>query len=73
MAMKHLTFLPLAILVLSAGSVKSQAPVTDAGVVASLQDLVTANKALIDKQQKTLAKLDELATNAQQLKMFQKN
>jgi len=70
--MKHLTFLPLAILFLSAGAVKSQAPVTASGVASSLQDLITANKALIDKQQKTLDGLDQLDQTAQELKTFVK-
>jgi hypothetical protein len=70
--MKHMTFLPLAILFLSAGAVKSQAPVTAAGVASSLQDIITANKALIDKQQKTLDGLDQISKNAQELKDFVK-
>jgi hypothetical protein len=70
--MKHMTFLPLALLFLSAGVVKSQAPVTDSDVTTSLQTMVTANKALIDTQQKTLDGLDQLDQAAQELKTFAK-
>jgi len=70
--MKHITFLPLAILFLSAGAVKSQAPLTDSDVATSLQALETANKTLIDSQKKTLDALDALDQNAQQLKAFTK-
>lgn len=68
--MKHITILPLALLFLSAGVVKSQAPLTD--TVSSLQALETANKAVIDKQQKTLDVLDQLGQAAEQLKTFSK-
>jgi hypothetical protein len=70
--MKHMTFLPLALLFLSAGAVKSQAPVTESDVTTSLQTMVTANKALIDTQQKTLDGLDQLDQAAQELKTFAK-
>jgi len=70
--MKPIAILPLALLFLSAGSVKSQAPVTDAGVATSLQAIITANKALIDTQQKTLDGLDQLDQAAQELKTFAK-
>ena len=70
--MKYLTFLPLALLFLSAGTVKSQAPVTDSDVASSLQTMVTTNKDLIDKQQKTLDALDALDQAAQELKTFAK-
>jgi len=69
--MKHLTILPLALLFLSAGVVKSQAPVSG-GTVSSLQAIVTANKVLIDSQKKTLDGLDQLDQNASQLKAFGK-
>jgi len=68
---KRITILPLALLFLSAGAVKSQAPLS--GTVASeLDAMVTANKALIDSQQKTLDVLDKLDQDAQQLKIFGK-
>ncbi len=70
--MKHLTILPLALLFLSAGAVKSQAPLTPSDVTTSLQAMITANKALIDKQQKTLDSLDALDQAAQELKTFAK-
>jgi len=69
--MKRITLLPLAVLIFSAGAVHSQAPVAGSPV-ASLQEMVTANKALIDKQQKTLELLDKLDQEAQQLKIFGK-
>ena len=69
---KHITILPLAVLFFSAGTVKSQAPLTGTTVGSSLEALVTANKALIDKQQKTLDALDQLGQNAEQLKTFGK-
>jgi len=69
--MKRITILPLALLFLSAGAVKSQAPLTGT-MVSNLQALVTANKALIDSQQKTLDLLDKLDQDAQQLKIFGK-
>lgn len=65
-------FLPFAFLFLCAGAVRSQAPVTDSGIVASLQAIVTANKDTIDKQQKTLDFLDQLDQDAQQLRTFAK-
>ncbi|MGA3169674.1 MAG: hypothetical protein ABSE62_01550 [Chthoniobacteraceae bacterium] len=67
--MKKIAILPLAILFLSAGVVKSQAPLTGT-VLANLQDMITANKTLIDKQQKTLDSLDQINQDAQQLKIF---
>jgi hypothetical protein len=70
--MKHLTILPIAVLFLSAGTVKSQAPMTDSDVASSLQTMISANKALIDKQQKTLDGLDQLGQAAQDLKTFAK-
>jgi cell shape-determining protein MreC len=70
--MKHFTILPLVLLFLSAGAVKSQAPVTPSDVASSLNGMVTANKTLIDKQQKTLDSLDQLDQAAQELKTFAK-
>jgi len=70
--MKGITILPLALLFLSAGVVKSQAPVTDTDVAASLQSMIGSNKTLIDKQQKTLDALDALDQAAQDLKTFAK-
>ena len=70
--MKHMTFLPLALLFLSAGAVKSQAPVTASSITTTLQGMVDANKTLIDKQQKTLDGLDALGQAAQDLKSFTK-
>lgn len=70
--MKSITILPLALLFLSAGVVKSQAPVTDTDVAASLQSMIGSNKTLIDKQQKTLDALDALDQAAQDLKTFAK-
>jgi hypothetical protein len=69
--MKHLTIFPLVLLFLSAGVVKSQAPLTGT-TLSSLQALITANKTLIDTQKKTLDGLDQLDQNAQQLKTFGK-
>ena len=69
--MKRIAILPLAIFFLSAGVVKSQAPLTGK-VLANLQDMITANKTLIDKQQKTLDALDQVNQDAQQLKVFAK-
>jgi len=71
MTIKRITILPLAVLFLSAGVVKSQAPLTGT-VATSLEALVTANKALIQQQQKTLDGLDQLSQNAEQLKTFGK-
>jgi hypothetical protein len=69
--MKPITILPLVLLFLSAGVVKSQAPLS--GTAASdLHALVMANKALIDTQTKTLQVLDQLDQNAAQLKDFGK-
>lgn len=70
--MKSITILPLALLFLSTGVVKSQAPVTDTDVAASLQSMIGSNKTLIDKQQKTLDALDALDQAAQDLKTFAK-
>jgi hypothetical protein len=70
--MKQMTFLALALLFVSAGAVRSQAPVTESGVAASLATMVTGNKALIDQQQKTLDVLDQLDQSAQDLKTFAK-
>jgi len=67
--MKRITILPLVALFLSAGVANSQAPVTGA-VVSNLEALVTGNKAVIEKQQKTLEVLDKLDQEAQQLKIF---
>ena len=72
MNMKRIAILPLAVLVFSAGAVRSQAPLTSSGVASSLDAIVTANKALIDKQQKTLDALDQLDQAAQELKSFAK-
>jgi hypothetical protein len=69
--MKRITLLPLLALFLSAGAVQSQAPLSTSPA-AALQDMVTANKALIEKQQKTLDLLDKLDEDAQQLKIFGK-
>ena len=69
---RRITILPLAVLFISAGAVKSQAPLTETVVASSLEALVTANKAFIDKQQKTLEALDQLSQNAEQLKTFGK-
>jgi hypothetical protein len=70
--MKHITILSLAALFLSAGVVKSQAPVTDSDVATSLQALIGTNKAVLDKQQKTLDTLDQLDQASQELKSFSK-
>jgi hypothetical protein len=70
--MKQLTFLPLALLFLSAGAVKSQAPMTESDVASSLQTIISTNKATIDKQNKTLDSLDQLDQAAQELKSFAK-
>jgi hypothetical protein len=71
--MKSNTILALIFLVLSAGAVKSQAPVlTEADVTSSLQTMISSNKDLITKQQATLDGLDTLAKTAQELKTFVK-
>jgi hypothetical protein len=63
--MKSIATLSLAIFILSAGVVKSQAPVlTEADV--------TSNKDVITKQQATLDGLDTLDQTAQELKTFAK-
>ena len=69
--MKNLTFIPLAILIFTAGAVRSQAPVTG-GIAPSLQALIESNKGLIEKQKKTLDTLDALDQATQQLKTFGK-
>ncbi len=69
--MKRITILPLALLFLSAGAVKSQAPLS--GTVASqLEVMVEANKTLMDSQQKTLDLLDKLDQDADQVRTFTK-
>jgi len=71
--MKSIATLSLAIFILSAGVVKSQAPVlTEADVTSSLQALITSNKVVITKQQATLDGLDTLDQTAQELKTFAK-
>ncbi len=69
--MKTITILPLALLFLSAGAVKSQAPVTGS-LVSSLESLAKGNKDVIAKQLKTLEFLDKLDLDSQQLKIFGK-
>jgi len=69
--MKRITIFPLALLFFTAGVVKSQAPLSGT-LLTNLQTVVTANKALIDAQKKTLDGLDLLDQNAQQLKAFGK-
>ncbi len=69
--MKKIALLPLVFLCLSAGVVNSQAPVSNS-VISDLQDVITANKAVIDKQSKTLDVLDQMDQDAQQLKTFAK-
>lgn len=56
----------------SAASVRSQAPQPPGSTLAGLQQIQTANKAMIEKQQKTLETLDEMKTTAEQLKAFGK-
>jgi len=70
--MKNLAIFPIVLLFLSAGVVKSQAPVTESDVATSLQTIISANKTLIDKQQKTLDALDALGQAAQDVKTFTK-
>ena len=67
--MKSIAILPVVFLCLSAGVVKSQAPLSGS-TVSNLQTLIDANKTLIDKQKKTLDGLDALAQAASQLKSF---
>jgi hypothetical protein len=69
--MKRISILPVLLLFFSAGVVKSQAPMGGT-IVTDLEALVTANKAILDKQQKTLDGLDKMDQDAQQLKMFVK-
>lgn len=69
--MKRNAILPLALLLLSAGAVKSQAPLSGS-VASDLEVMVTTNKTLIDTQQKTLDVLDKLDQDAEQVKTFTK-
>ena len=63
----------VALLFLSGPSLNSQAPQTASGTLLSqLQAIQTANKALIEKQQKTLQSLDEMKATAEQLKALGK-
>lgn len=72
-AMKTIPFLPLLILLgFLTGTVHSQAPELTGTVLTNLQAVETANKALIDRQQKTLDLLDQLQTTSEQLKAFTK-
>jgi hypothetical protein len=71
--MKSIAILSLTIFILSAGVVKSQAPVlTASDVTTSLQAMINSNKDLITKQQATLDGLDTLDQTAQELKTFAK-
>lgn len=71
--MKTFSFLLLFVLFgLLAGNVHSQAPELTGTVLTNLQTLETANKALIDRQQKTLDLLDQLQQTSEQLKAFTK-
>jgi hypothetical protein len=71
--MKSITILSLSLFILSAGVVKSQAPVlTAADVTSSLQTTISSNKDLLTKQQATLDALDALAKDAQDVKTFTK-
>jgi hypothetical protein len=67
--MKRIAF--LAVIFLTAGALKSQAPVSHSPV-ADLQTVIGANKDVIDAQAKTLELLNALDENAQQLKAFGK-
>jgi len=67
--MKRISILPLAIILLTAAAGQCQAPVS-AGPLADLQEIVTGNKDLIDKQTKTLDLLDKLELQSHQLKAF---
>jgi hypothetical protein len=70
--MRTFTILPLAILVITAGAVRSQAPVASGDITATLQTMADSNKTLIDKQTKTLQALDALDQTAQEIKTFTK-
>jgi hypothetical protein len=70
--MKRLAFLPLALLILSAGEVNSQAPQTPSDMLSTLQTMEAGNKALIDQQEKTMDTLDALDQAAQDVKSFVK-
>jgi len=62
-----------ALVFFSAATLKSQAPQPASdSLLANLQTIQTANKALIEKQQKTLQTLDEMKAVADQLKTFGK-
>lgn len=61
-----------ALLFFSATSVRSQAPQLPGSTLTGLQSIQAANKAIIEKQQKTLETLDELKATADQLKAFGK-
>jgi hypothetical protein len=65
------TILPLAIFFLTAGVVKSEAPLSGT-LLSSLQAVVTGNKAVLDAQSKTIDGLNQLDQDAQQLKAFGK-
>jgi hypothetical protein len=65
------TFIVFALLLLPL-SLNSQSPQPNKPPLTILQELKAANKALIEKQQATLQKLDELEKNASQLKIIGK-
>jgi hypothetical protein len=67
--MKTITIFPLLLLFLSAGAVKSQAPLSGTPL-SNLELMEQANKTLIDQQTKTLQVLDKLDQDAAQLKIF---
>ncbi len=69
--MKYIAILPLTLLFFTAGAVQSQAPETDS-IVSQLEAMETANKAVIDQQEKTLDVLDKLGEDADQVKTLTK-
>ncbi len=63
----------VALLFFSSANLNSQAPQPVSGSpLAALQAIQAGNKALIEKQQKTLQTLDEMKTTAEQLKVLGK-
>jgi cell shape-determining protein MreC len=74
--MNRTLFIPAAaaLLFFSAASVNSQAPQAPSSgtLLSQLQAIQAANKALIEKQQKTLQTLDDIKAAADQLKVLGK-
>ena len=61
-----------ALVFLTAGVGHSQAPQASGTMLSNLQAIQATNRALIEKQQKTLQTLDELKSTAEQIKTLTK-